>query len=295
MPRRSPWTQAEVDGLLSLVEDSGEAALLMASTSRPNEALWREVCQGLAAAGYERTVAQCRTKWKALKQAFHSERQRRRRAGVLSALLPRHYRAMKSIWKAAGQPVFGKRRMSVVMRLPSRRCRSALGTRSPSSPEPPEHGAGGDTPSMLLSPMLQRAKNEPESPAGGEHVAGVPPTAPAMPRFPGEMSLGMGRGNRVLPLAAAATGSHRTAATRSEVTGLLQHVHQLLVEILYTSQQQRALLEDLVQVGETMHQLVLQPQTHPGPLGHVPLFKGGSGVPCHPGAPHTSWDHKEKP
>ncbi|XP_059349096.1 uncharacterized protein LOC132087085 [Ammospiza nelsoni] len=261
MPRGPPWTQAEVDSLLSLVGDSGEAALLMASTSRPNEALWREVCQGLAAAGYERTVAQCRSKWKALKQAFHSERERRRRAGLRSALLPPHYRAMRSIWKAAGQPVFGERRMPVVMRLPSRRHRSALATRSPSSPEPPEHGVGRDTPSMLLSLMLQRAKDEPES------------------RFPGETSLGMGRGNRVLPLAAAATGSHGTAATSEQpaagsgVTGLLQNVQQLLVQILYTSQQQQALLENL----------------------SYSLVQGGSGVPCHPGAPHTSPDHKEKP
>uniref|UniRef100_A0A8C3N546 Uncharacterized protein n=1 Tax=Geospiza parvula TaxID=87175 RepID=A0A8C3N546_GEOPR len=63
-----PWTQAEVSRLLSLVWGSGEAALLMASTSRPNEALWREISRGLAAVGYGRTVAQCRSKWKALKQ-----------------------------------------------------------------------------------------------------------------------------------------------------------------------------------------------------------------------------------
>lgn len=111
MPRRQPWTQAEVRSLLSLVEGTGQAALLMASTSRPNEALWREIAWGLSMAGYERTVAQCRSKWKALKQAFHSERETRRRAGQHSPRLPAHYRAMKAIWKAAGRPVFGDRRL----------------------------------------------------------------------------------------------------------------------------------------------------------------------------------------
>ncbi|XP_039565939.1 uncharacterized protein LOC120502508 isoform X2 [Passer montanus] len=355
MPRGRAWTPAEVSSLLSLVGGSGEAALLMASTSRPNEALWREISRRLAAAGYGRSVAQCRSKWKALKQAFHSERETRRRAGHHSPRLPPHYRAMKSIWKAAGRPVFGERRMPDVVKLPSRRRRSALATRSPSSPEPPEHGVGGDTPSTLLSPKLQRAKDEPESP-GGEHIAGVPPTPPAMPHtgccfsplsllgchtdlkqegaegkasFPGETSLGMGRGNQVVPLAAAATGSPGTAATSEQpaagedasdtslhgsgVAGLLQNVQQLLVQILQTSRQQQALLESLasdtvshlhllshslVQVGETLHQLLLRPQTHPGPIGHyvphVPLFEGGSGVPCSPGAPHTSPDHKEE-
>ncbi|XP_059692460.1 uncharacterized protein LOC132322158 isoform X2 [Haemorhous mexicanus] len=356
MPRGRAWTQAEVSSLLSLVRRSGEAALLMASTSRPNEALWREICRGLATAGYGRTVAQCRSKWKALKQAFHSERETRQRAGHHSSRPPPHYRVMKSIWKAAGRPVFGERRMPDVVKLPSRRHRSALATCSPSSPEPPEHDVDGDSSSTLLSPMLLCAKDEPESP-GGEHIAGVPPTTSAMPHtsccvsplsllgchtdlkqegaegkanFPGETSLGTGGGNQVLPLAAAATGSHGTAAMSEQpaagedasdaslhgsgVAGLLQNVQQLLVQILQTSRQQQALLESLasdtvshlhilshslVQVGETLHQLLLRPQTHPGPLGHyvphVPLFEDGSRVPCSPGTPHTSSDHKEEP
>ncbi|XP_041263359.1 uncharacterized protein LOC121337356 isoform X4 [Onychostruthus taczanowskii] len=325
MPRGRAWTQAEVSSLLSLVGGSGEAALLMASTSRPNEALWREISRGLAAAGYGRSVAQCRSKWKALKQAFHSERETRRRAGQHSPRLPPHYRAMKSIWKAAGRPVFGERRMPDVVKLPSRRRRSALATRSPSSPEPPEHGVGGDTPRTLLSPVLPCAKDEPESRC---HTDLKQEGAEGKASFPGETSLGMGRGNRVLPLAAAATGSHGTAAMSEQpaagedasdtslhgsgVAGLLQNVQQLLVQILQTSRQQQALLESLasdtvshlhllshslVQVGETLHQLLLRPQTHPGPIGHyvphVPLFEGGSGVPCSPGAPHTSPGHKE--
>ncbi|XP_050843268.1 uncharacterized protein LOC103822927 isoform X2 [Serinus canaria] len=370
MPRGRAWTQAEVRSLLSLVRGSGEAALLMASTSRPNEALWQEISRGLKATGYERSVAQCRSKWKALKQAFHSERETRRTAGHHSSRLPPHYRTMKSIWKAAGRPVFGERRMPNVVKLPSRRRRSAFATCSPSSPEPPvtealfctpsppsaEPNVGGNTPSILLSPVLQCTKDEPESP-GGEHIAGVPPTPPAMPHtsccvsplsllgchadlkqegaegkanFSGETSLGTGRGSQVLPLAAAATGSHGTAVMSEQpaaaedasdaslhgsgMAGLLQNVQQLLVQILQTSWQQQALLESLardtvshlhllshslVQMGETLQQLLLQPQTYPRPLGHcvphMPLFEGGSRVPCSPGTPHTSLDHKEEP
>ncbi|KAM6034205.1 uncharacterized protein VSU04_016887 [Chlamydotis macqueenii] len=352
MPRGRAWTQAEVSSLLALVGGSGEAALLMASTSRPNEALWRDISRGLAAAGYERSVAQCRSKWKALKQAFHSERETRRRVGCHSPRLPPYYRAMKSIWKAAGRPIFGERRMPDLVKLPPRKRRSALAARSPSSPEPPEHDVGRDALGVLPSPLLQGAKDEPESSAGGEHVAGVPSTPPAMPHagrsfpsppllgchtalkqesaeqtagFPGEMSLGIGRGNRALPVAAAAPGSPGMAAMSEQlaageeasdaslhgsgVAGLLQSVQQLLVQILQTSRQQQALLESLasdtvshlhllshslVQVGETLHQLLLRPQTHSSPLGHyVSLSEGGPGIPCSPGSPHV--DHKEEP
>nr|XP_047908267.1 serine/arginine repetitive matrix protein 1-like isoform X2 [Anser cygnoides] len=159
MPRGRAWTQAEVGSLLALVGGSGEAALLMASTSRPNEALWQEISRGLAAAGYGRSVAQCRSKWKALKQAFHSERETRRRAGRHSPRLPPHYRAMKSIWKAAGRPVFGERRLPELVKPPPRRRRS-LAARSPTSPAPP---AAAETPAVLLAPLLQHPKDEPAS------------------------------------------------------------------------------------------------------------------------------------
>ncbi|XP_033928854.1 uncharacterized protein [Melopsittacus undulatus] len=353
MPRGRAWTQAEVGSLLALVEGSGEAALLMASTSRPNEALWRDISQGLAAAGYSRSVAQCRSKWKALKQAFHSERETRQRAGHHSARLPPHYRAMKGIWKAAGRPVFGERRMPDMVKLPSRKRRSAHAACSSSSPELPEHNVDGDTPGTLMSPVLRCVKVEPETSLDGDDVAGGPPAPHAVPHtghcfpplpflgchtalkqegaeqkagFPCVTSLGMARGSRALPALCSpgmAAESEQPAAGEeasgsslhgSSVPGLLQSVQQLLVQILHTSRQQQALLESLasdtvshlhrlshslVQVGETLHQLLLRPQTHPGTLGHyiphVPLFEGGPRVPCSPGDAHTSPDHKEKP
>ncbi|XP_066194972.1 uncharacterized protein [Sylvia atricapilla] len=318
MPRGRAWTQAEVSELLSLVVKSGETALLMGSTSRPNEALWQEISQGLTAAGYGRSVAQCRSKWKALKQAFYSERETRQKAGRPSSRLPPYYRAMKDIWNAAGKPVFGERRMSDVVKLPSRKRKSPLAGQSPSSSEPPEHNVDGNIPSTLthapalVTPMLQCAKDEPENSAGEDHITGVPPTLPAMPHasscfplilqlgFPGETSQspGMERKHEMLPLDAAATGSHGTAAMSEQpaaaedasdaclhgpgVAGLLHSVQHLLVEILQTSRQQQALLESLAsstsshlqhlshsleQVGETLHQLLLRPQTHRGPTG----------------------------
>nr|XP_047911556.1 uncharacterized protein LOC125181256 [Anser cygnoides] len=111
MPRGRAWTQAEVGSLLVLVGGSGEAALLMASTLQPNEALWREISQGLAAVGYGCSMAQCCSKWKVLKQAFHSERETRHQASCHSPCLPPHYCTMKSIWKVAGRPIFGEQRL----------------------------------------------------------------------------------------------------------------------------------------------------------------------------------------
>ncbi|XP_003642965.2 undifferentiated embryonic cell transcription factor 1 [Gallus gallus] len=343
MPRGRAWTQAEVGSLLALVGGSGEAALLMASTSRPNEALWQQISRGLAAAGYSRSVAQCRSKWKALKQAFHSERETRRRAGLHSPRLPPHYRAMKSIWKAAGRPVFRERRLLDLGKLPPRRRRSAPATCSPSSPVPP------DSQGTLLSPLLWRVKDEPES-SCGEHIAGAVPdptavlnTAHCIPLlpilgshailkqesaeqkagFPIETSPGTGGGNIALPVPTAAPGSPRpseqTAAGEDVpdaslqgcgVAGLLQSVQQLLVQILQTSRQQQALLESLasdtvshlhllshslVQVGETLHQLLLRPQAPPSHgAPHIPLFGGGPPVPLLSGLPSASPDPKEE-
>ncbi|KFO08135.1 hypothetical protein N312_08990, partial [Balearica regulorum gibbericeps] len=170
----------------------------------------------------------------------------------------------------------------------------------------------------------QSAKDEPERSADGDHVAGVPAAPPDVshtshcfpnppPRdFPGETSLEMERENQVLPVATTAPGSPGTAAMSeqpaaseeaslhgSSVAGLLQSVQQLLVQILQTVSHLHLLSHSLVQVGESLHQLLLRPQTLTGPLSHygphVPLYEGGPRVPCSPGSPHTSPDHKEDP
>ncbi|XP_030048598.1 uncharacterized protein LOC115462756 isoform X2 [Microcaecilia unicolor] len=113
MPRGHCWSPEEVRLLLARIGHSGGVRLLMASTSRPNEALWRDICGELAARGYPRNVAQCRAKWKKMKQAFYSEREARRQGqgrpqGLCS---PRHYGLLRRLWKQAGRPVFGERRL----------------------------------------------------------------------------------------------------------------------------------------------------------------------------------------
>ncbi|XP_021236458.1 uncharacterized protein LOC110389817 isoform X2 [Numida meleagris] len=304
---------------------------------------WTQISRGLAAAGYSRSVAQCRSKWKALKQAFHSERETRRRAGLHSPRLPPHYRAMKSIWKAAGRPVFRERRLLDLGKLPPRRRRSVPATCSPSSLVSP--GSQG----TLLSPLLWRVKDEPES-SHGEHITGavtdptaVPHTTHCIPflpllgchtahkqesaeqkaGFPIETTPGTGGGNSALPVPTAAPGSPRPSEQPAAgedvpdaslqgcgVAGLLQSVQQLLVQILQTSRQQQALLESLasdtvshlhllshslVQVGETLHQLLLRPQAPPSHgAPHIPLFGGSPLVPLLSGLPCASPDPKEE-
>ncbi|XP_068781965.1 uncharacterized protein [Struthio camelus] len=373
MPRGRAWTQEEVGCLLALVGGCGQVALLMASTSRPNEALWRDISRGLAAAGYGRSVTQCRSKWKALKQAFYSERATRRQTGCHSSRVPLHYRAMKTLWKAAGRPVFGERRLPDRVKLPPRKRRPPLEDHSPSSPELQEHVTCTDALGTLPSPPPQCTKDKPASPRL-DQVAGVPPAPSLVPHAghpflplpfldfhatfpplkqeraeqkaavlagsPGEMSLGMGTGNRALLVATRDSGSpgrasasEQTAADEEAsgtslqgagVAGLLQSVQQLLVQILQTSQQQQVLLEslasdtvshlhvisdNLVQVGETLHELLLRAHaragTLPSPLdsyvSRAPLFEGGPrppllpGMPCSPGTPHASPCHKGEP
>ncbi|XP_074425818.1 uncharacterized protein LOC141736061 isoform X4 [Larus michahellis] len=199
----------------------------------------------------------------------------------------------------------------------------------------PPHPLLGEYHAQAIVLVHPRAGGSRSSPAGSALLTDCDTTlkqerADQKAGFPGETSPGMGRGNQVLPVAAAAPGSLGTSAMSEQpaageevsdaslhgsgVAGLLQSVQQLLVQILQTSRQQQALLESLasdtvshlqllshslVQVGETLHQLLLRPQTHLSPLGHygphVPLFEGGPGVPCSPGSPHASLDHKEEP
>ncbi|XP_069067401.1 uncharacterized protein [Pleurodeles waltl] len=113
MPRGPCWSQHEVGRLLAQIGGSRQVPLLMASTSRPNEALWRDIARRLSAEGYERSVSQCRAKWKKLKQSFYSDWAARRRGGGPTLCSPGHYKVMKGLWKAAGRPVFGVRRLPV--------------------------------------------------------------------------------------------------------------------------------------------------------------------------------------
>ncbi|XP_030422854.1 uncharacterized protein LOC115653568 isoform X1 [Gopherus evgoodei] len=348
MPRGRAWTQQEISCLLALIKSSGEVTLLMASTSRPNEALWREISQGLAAAGYSRNVAQCRSKWKALKQAFYSEWETCRQAGGHSPRLPPHYKTMKKIWKAAGRPVFGERR------LPGHVLHPEIPSRPPSA-------LGQCTKSELGSPHMAKASQVQTAPSpvpilvadAGPPFAPLPtfdyhPAFAASPPMKQESAereadspeacqapAGQGAGEQVLPVTVGDQGSPETtpggehpvlgdqsSATDLQgpsVVSLLQSMQQLLVQILHTSQQQQVLLEslasdtvshlhlisdNLVQVGETLHELLLQAHARstdlPTPLSHYashtpPLLPTVPHWPCTPNPPPNSPYHKEEP
>ncbi|XP_068945021.1 transcription factor HIVEP3-like isoform X5 [Petaurus breviceps papuanus] len=213
MPRGRAWTQQEISCLLTLIQDSGEVTLLMASTSRPNEALWQSISQGLGASGYGRSVAQCRSKWKALKQAFYSEWETSRQAGGPSPQPPPHYRTMKRLWKAAGRPVFGERR------LPGSDTNLEAGPPPCAKKEPssaPEEKQASPAPSQI-----------PEEP---------PALVPEVPVRP-----------NMVPQGPREEPSHVSGLQGPGVVSLLQNMQELLVQILRTSRQQQALLESLAQ------------------------------------------------
>ncbi|XP_036594686.1 uncharacterized protein LOC118831442 [Trichosurus vulpecula] len=212
MPRGRAWTQQEISCLLTLIQDSGEVTLLMASTSRPNEALWKSISQGLGASGYGRSVAQCRSKWKALKQAFYSEWETSRQAGGPSPQPPPHYRTMKRLWKAAGRPVFGERRL-------------------PGSDTNLETGP---------QPCAKKESTSPEEKQASPAPSQIPEEPPALvPEIPVRPDL--------VPQGVREEPTHVSGLQGPGVVSLLQNMQELLVQILRTSRQQQALLESLAQ------------------------------------------------
>ncbi|CAM4666988.1 unnamed protein product [Lepidochelys kempii] len=340
----------------------------MASTSRPNEALWQEISQGLAAAGYSHNVAQCRSKWKALKQAVYSE--------CHSPRVPPHYRTMKKIWKAGGRPVFGERCLPghVIHTRPP----SALGQSTKSEPVS-RFKWTWDSPSLLdlnccvalLCAVKQLLRSTPEVAAlqwwqlpwtrhprcrllpllfpfslqtpGPRSLPSPPLTPPpAFAAFPPmkqesadreadspvacQAPAGQGAGERVLPVTVGDQGSPETRAGGEHpllgdqalatdlqgpsVVSLLQSMQQLLVQILRTSQQvlleslasdtlSHLISENVVQVGKTLHELLLQAHARsadlPTPLSHYAPLPPVPRSPCSPNPPPNSHDHKEEP
>ncbi|XP_051821179.1 uncharacterized protein LOC127540490 isoform X2 [Antechinus flavipes] len=211
MPRGRAWTQQEISCLLTLIQDSGEVTLLMASTSRPNEALWQSISQGLGASGYGRSVAQCRSKWKALKQAFYSEWETSRQAGAPSSQPPPHYRTMKRLWKAAGRPVFGERRLP-----------------------------GSDTNlETAPAPCAKKESTPPEEKQISPAPSQIPEPPALVPEIPARPDL--------VPQGAGEEPTHGSGLQGPGVVSLLQNMQELLVQILRTSRQQQALLESLAQ------------------------------------------------
>ncbi|XP_074923573.1 uncharacterized protein LOC116831974 [Chelonoidis abingdonii] len=97
-------------------------------------------------------MAGCWSCVKALKQAFYSEWETCRQAGGHSPRVPPHYKTMKKIWKAAGRPVFGERR------LPGH-------VLHPEIPGRPPSALGQCTKSELGSPHMAKASQVQTAPS----------------------------------------------------------------------------------------------------------------------------------
>ncbi|CAM5153050.1 unnamed protein product [Natator depressus] len=326
MPRGRACTQQEISCLLALIKGSGEATLLMASTSRPNEALWRELSQGLAATGYGRNVAQCRSKWKALKQAG--------RPVFGERCLPGNGDFAGSV-----VPCPGLSRLSVpdLVNLPPGKRRPRLEAQPPSSPghvihTRPPSALGQSTksePASLSSGLVAAAMDEASQmqtapsavPNAGPPFAPLPTLGkhpPAFAAFPPikqesadrEAVILLWRARRPRGRGQVSGRCQSPSETRAHlrqelavstpccvtrprlqtckapsVVSQLRSTQQLLVQTLRTAQQVlleslacdtlshlHLISENLVQVGETLHELLLQAHARsanlPTPLSH---------------------------
>ncbi|XP_033020510.1 uncharacterized protein LOC117055210 [Lacerta agilis] len=305
MPRGRAWTQQEIACLLAFIGGCRQVTLLMASTSRPNEALWREISRRLALAGYSRNVAQCRSKWKALKQAFYSEWETRRQqgGGRPAPQATPHYKTMKRIWEAAGRPVFGERRLPDLGKLPPHKDRDDPEAKP--SRSLPQGMAGSKAQDLCGGRRLTcsaSACQAADSPSACEGSLRPLPGSPDRPACAAEKDSPETAGEEQ----AAADGGQPSGPDGQGpgIVSLLQSMQQILVQILRTSRQQQLLLEslasdtvshlhvisdNLVQVGETLHELLLQSHAHSAdPYGIRTPLHGGPSQPCSPGAPSAS-------
>ncbi|XP_029442313.1 uncharacterized protein LOC115082203 [Rhinatrema bivittatum] len=118
MPAGQLWLAKEVRLLLGEVRQSPALEQLMTSSTRPNEVFWQKIRGMLAVLGYERSVAQCRAKWRILKQRFREEWEARLEAGdeetPQGRCRPEYYKMLRKLWERAGRPPFPERRLSGV-------------------------------------------------------------------------------------------------------------------------------------------------------------------------------------
>ncbi|XP_078530771.1 uncharacterized protein LOC144817814 isoform X2 [Lissotriton helveticus] len=306
MPRGPCWSQHEVGRLLAQIGGSRQVPLLMASTSRPNEALWRDIARRLSAEGYERSVSQCRAKWKKLKQSFYSDWAARRRGGGPSLCSPGHYKVMKGLWKAAGRPVFGVRRLPVY----------SLGMLEAKEEEDDEDEDEVLRPSSATLPWDMRSSVEQEGlscpdrypqdartpPPPALHLvktdfqsslllAGAPDfQASSSPlsysSFPHLLTMKQesGEDELIMPAEQETTASlpeddtslDEQVATDLQapaVVSLLQNMQQILAQLLQTSQQQQVLLESLASDTVTHLHLISDNLVHVGETLHELLIR----------------------
>ncbi|XP_029442522.1 trihelix transcription factor GT-4-like [Rhinatrema bivittatum] len=87
----------------------------MGPDSRANEALWERIRESLAREGYQRSVGQCRRKWKELKWQFRKEREARREARESAPqghFPPDYYARMATLMRRVARPAAPRRQRS---------------------------------------------------------------------------------------------------------------------------------------------------------------------------------------
>ncbi|XP_069482790.1 uncharacterized protein [Ambystoma mexicanum] len=312
MPRGPCWSQHEVGRLLAQIGGCRQVPLLMASTSRPNEALWRDIARRLSAEGYERSVSQCRAKWKKLKQSFYSDWAARRRGGGPALCSPGHYKVMKGLWKAAGRPVFGVRRLPVYslgmleakeedddedeeMLRPSsatmpwdmRNSVEQEGLSCPElspvrkvestvgehrSPETPGHAAYQDNAGTPPPPALHLVKSEPLT-----YTESAFSHLLSLKQESGDECSTLPADPELLPSLPVDESLLEDQVAGDlqgpAVVSLLQNMQQILAQLLHTSQQQQVLLESLASDTVSHLHLISDNLVHVGETLHELLIR----------------------
>ncbi|XP_053148484.1 uncharacterized protein LOC128343441 isoform X2 [Hemicordylus capensis] len=97
------WREEEVDMLLGLLQESEMVERVMSSTPLPSLSIFEGIARIMADAGFNRTAAQVRSKFKRIKATFF-EALERFQGHPPPRHRPPHYDEMWILWEAAGRP-----------------------------------------------------------------------------------------------------------------------------------------------------------------------------------------------
>lgn len=168
--KRNSWSYEATGALIRAVaENSPHIPLLMASTSAPNEAAWKDVLKAMGEWGKGRSIQQIKGKWKALKAQFHAELARRLSSSRPGSNAPSRYRQLLRIWIKAGRPPFRSRHYTRAMAA------AAAGGPQPSSQRRCQQRARSLSPLVESQPSTSEIASgvqQQPSPASVEEVGG---------------------------------------------------------------------------------------------------------------------------